>query len=44
MKQENGGNLMENVKSQLIIEDYNLQNSNKKYNNNLNHFKNNKIE
>ena len=39
MKQENGGNLMENVKSQLIIEDYNLQNSNKKYNNNLNHFK-----
>ena len=39
MKQENGGNLMENVKSQLIIEDYNLQNSNKKYNSNLNHFK-----
>ena len=39
MKQENGGNLMENVKSQLIIEDYNEQNTNKNYNNNLHLYK-----
>ena len=35
VKQENGGNIIENVKSQLIIQDYNEKNSNKNYNINL---------
>ena len=35
VKQENGGNIIENVKSQLKIQDYNEKNSNKNYNINL---------